>query len=389
MSVTILVMNPLSGPAVRPNILEMTPYSPGKPIDEVKRELGLDRVVKLASNENPLGPSPKALEAIAEAAKSLHIYPDGASYNLRHKLSERFGLPMNQVIVGNGSDELLHLIGLLFLDGPNDNIIVGYPSFSRYDASAYLANAELVRVPLNGDYAHDLQAMADAVNENTRLVYVANPNNPTGTIVTKAEFDAFLDRIPERVMVILDEAYYEFAADQTEYPNSLDYVKAGRNVIGMRTFSKAYGLAGIRLGYAFVPGYICDAIDRAREPFNVNLLAQAAGVAAIGDDEYVARTVAVNREGLDRLNAAFEKVGAKPVKSFANFVFADLGQPAKPIFEALLKEGVITRSGHVLGAPNCLRVSVGTPDEIDYFIEKLFKVMNVSPVGEPASAATR
>jgi len=382
-------MNPLSGPAVRPNILEMTPYSPGKPIDEVKRELGLDRVVKLASNENPLGPSPKALEAIAEAAKSLHIYPDGASYNLRHRLAERFDLPMNQVIVGNGSDELLHLIGLLFLDGPNDNIIVGYPSFSRYDASAHLANAELIRVPLNSEYVHDLQAMADAVNENTRLVYVANPNNPTGTIVTKAEFDAFLDRIPERVMVILDEAYYEFAADQTEYPNSLDYVKAGRNVIGMRTFSKAYGLAGIRLGYAFVPEYICDAIDRAREPFNVNLLAQAAGVAAIGDDEYVARTVAVNREGLDRLNAAFEKVGAKPVQSFANFVFADLGQPAKPIFEALLKEGVITRSGHVLGAPNCLRVSIGTPDEMDYFIEKLFKVMNVSAVSEPLAAATR
>ena len=206
-------------------------------------------------------------------------------------------------------------------------------------------------------------------------MFLANPNNPTGTLVTKTEVDSLLDRLPEQVTLVLDEAYFEFAQDQPDFPNSVDYVNAGRNVVGLRTLSKTYGLAGIRLGYGFAPPAIADAINRAREPFNVNSLAQVAGVAALGDDEHVKRTVENNRRGLTRLAGVFEELGAKPCPSFANFIFADLGRPSRPVFQALLERGIITRPGDVLGAPNCLRVSVGTEEEIDLFVQAIKEVM--------------
>ena len=361
---------------IRPNVLGMTPYSPGKPIDEVKRELGLDRVIKLASNENPLGPSPKAVEAVREAAARMHVYPDGAAYALKSKLSDKFGVDATQVLVGNGSDELIHLLGLVLLE-EGDEMMMGDPSFSRYDAAAHLAPARLVKVPLDGDYRHDLPAMARAVTAQTRLVWIANPNNPTGTVVRKAEFDRFLADVPDDVVVVLDEAYHEFAAGLDDLPNSLDYVRAGTpNVVGLRTFSKAYGLAGIRVGYGFAPPAVADAIERAREPFDVNSLAQVAAVAALDDDEHLRNTVETNRRGLDTLNAAFREVGARPLESFANFVYADLGRPARPVFDALLRRGVITRSGDVLGNPTCLRVSVGTDEEMAIFVDELRAVMS-------------
>lgn len=366
---------------IRPNVLQMTPYSPGKPIAEVKRELGLERVVKLASNENPLGPSPKAVAALKQAAEEAHIYPDGAAHDFRSAASAKFGVPYEQVMVGNGSDELIHLLGLVFLDGPKDEIIVGHPSFVRYDASAHLAGSKLVRVPLTSDYRHDLPAMLDAVTENTKLLFIANPNNPTGTLVTKTEIDSLLANLREGVTVVMDEAYFEFAADQPDYPNSVDYINAGHNVVGLRTLSKTYGLAGIRLGYGFATPAIADAINRAREPFNVNSLAQVAGVAALEDDEHVRRTVENNRRGLETLAGVFERLGAKPCPSFANFVFADLGIPARPVFQALLERGIIVRPGDVLGAPTCLRVSVGTEEEISLFVEAIEEVMK-----EPVSA---
>lgn len=360
---------------IRPNVLTMHPYSPGKPVDEVKRELGLERVVKLASNENPLGPSPKAVAAVQAAASKMHIYPDGAAHDLRTALSRKFGIATNQIIVGNGSDELIHLLGLVLLDEDSE-MMMGDPSFSRYDAAAHLAPAKLVKVALDGNYRHDLPAMAKAVTGKTRLIWVANPNNPTGTVVRKADVDAFLNDIPEDVVVVLDEAYFEFAADLPDFPDSLDYIKAGRpNVVGLRTFSKAYGLAGIRVGYGFAPFAIADAIERAREPFDVNSLAQVAAVAALEDDEHIQRTVETNRRGLASLAGAFEAVGAKPMESFANFVFADLGRPARPVFDALLRRGVITRPGDVLGNPNCLRVSVGTDEEMEIFVNELKAVM--------------
>ncbi len=354
---------------IRPQVLTMQPYSPGKPIDEVKRELGLDHVVKLASNENPLGPSPKAVEAAKKAAEQMHIYPDAAAYSLREAFSERFQVPMDQIIFGNGSDELIHYLGLMALHGGDTELVMGDPSFVRYEASAQVSEGRLHKVPMDSEWRHDVRAMAERFNENTRLVYIANPNNPTGTLVTADEVDWLLERMPEGAILILDEAYYEFAADLPEYPDSVGLIRAGKPVVSLRTFSKAYGLAGIRVGYGFGPREIVDAINRIREPFNVNSLAQAAGIAALGDAEHMNRTVQTNREGIRRITQKVQEMGFDVVPSWANFICIDMGQPAKPIFEDLLKRGVIVRSGHVLGMPNHLRVSIGTDQEVDAFLK--------------------
>ncbi|MCE9558724.1 MAG: histidinol-phosphate transaminase [Armatimonadetes bacterium] len=355
---------------IRSNIKAMRPYSPGKPVEEVQRELGLTEIVKLASNENPLGPSPMAIKAVQEAALGMNVYPDASAFKLKQAIAAKFNVQADQVLVGNGSDELIHLLGLIFLNGPEDEIIVGDPSFVRYDASAQIAAAKLTKIPLDATLTHDLAAMADAVTPATRMIWVANPNNPTGTLVRRAEFERFLARVPEDIVIVLDEAYAEFAATEADYPSSLDYLDTGR-VVGLRTFSKAYGLAGLRVGYGFAPAVIVDAIDRAREPFNVNALAQAGAIAALQDDDFIRRTIAMNAKGRDRLWDAFLSVGAKPVETYANFICADMGVPAEPLFEALLREGIIVRSGHVLGLPTYLRVSIGNSAEIDKFIVAL------------------
>ena len=352
---------------IRPNVLGMTPYSPGKPIAEVRRELGLDRIVKLASNENPLGPSPLAVEAVATAAASMHIYPDGASYDIRSAIAAHFNLPLQNVIVGNGSDEIIHMLGLVFLGAPDDEVVVGDPSFVCYDSAAHLAGCKLIKVPLDSQQRHDLDAMAAAVTPKTKLVFIANPNNPTGTIVTREAFDKFLQALPGGVTVVLDEAYFEFASHVRSMPNSADYIRDGKNVVGMRTFSKAYGLAGLRIGYAFVPDFVRDAFDRARQPFHVNCLAQAGGIAALTDEAHLAKTLLTNTAGASRIISALERIGGKTWPSYANFIWCDLGRPAQPIFEALLAKGVITRSGGVFGKPTCIRVSIGSPEEIDLF----------------------
>lgn len=354
----------------RPNVLKMAPYSPGKPIGEVKRELGLTDVVKLASNENPLGPSSEAIQAIRDAARQVHLYPDASSYDLRSALARHMGMPLDQIMVGNGSDELIHLLGIIFLN-PGDNMVVGLPSFVRYDAAAELASAECVRVPIDSDYRIDLPAMAKAVNEKTKIVWIANPNNPTGTMVTRDEVRGFLQGLPAHVVTVLDEAYFEYAQEHPDYPDSREFIREGHQVIGLRTFSKAYGLAGLRVGYGFAAPEVVDAIQRAREPFNVNLVAQSAAIAALEDRAHLEKAIEINREGRDRLTAAFREFGAKPVESLTNFILADLGEPAEPWFQALLRQGVIVRSGHVLGLPSCLRVSVGTADECTRFIDAL------------------
>ncbi|MEI8281972.1 MAG: histidinol-phosphate transaminase, partial [Armatimonadota bacterium] len=276
---------------------------------------------------------------------------------------------------GNGSDEIIHLLGQILLGSPEDEIIVGHPSFVRYDAAAWLADCKLVRVPLTSDMRIDLTAIAKAVTPNTKLIFIANPNNPTGTIVTATELDDLLASVPPTVVIVVDEAYFEFADGTTGFPNSLDYVRKYPNVVGMRTFSKTYGLAGIRVGYAFVSEPISDAIDRAREPFNVNSLAQVAAIAALSDADHLKQTVKLNRSGLDRMHQAFLDLGATPFTSYANFIMADLGRPARPVYQALLGRGVITRSGDVLGLPNCLRVSVGTDEEVSIFIEELTNIL--------------
>lgn len=354
--------------AIRPNILRMTPYQPGKPVEEVKRELGLERVTKLASNENPFGPSPLAIEAVKKAAEGMHVYPDGAAYDLKSAIERKFGIGREGIMVGNGSDELIHLLGLLLLDEDTE-LIMADPGFSRYDPSAHIAGSRLVKVAVDGDFRHDLPAMRAAVTDKTRLVFIANPNNPTGTVVTKPELDAFLKDLPENVTTVVDEAYIEFARQAPNLPDALDYVKEGRNVVALRTMSKAYGLAGVRIGYGFGPADLVDAYHRAREPFNTNLLAHAAAVAALDDGAHVEKTVANNTIGLARLSALFTDLGARPVESYANFAYADLGRDATPVFAGLLRRGVITRAGSHVGHPNCLRVSVGTPSELDHFEE--------------------
>lgn len=351
----------------------MHPYQPGKPISTVKRELGLKQVVKLASNENPLGPSPKAVAAVEAALGDLNLYPDGSGFELRNALSVRYGIPMGQVVVGNGSDELIGNIALALIDDLDDEILTGEFSFPRYDAAADLAPCNLKKVPLTADWKFNLPAMAAAISDHTKIIYIANPNNPTGTIVTRTELEPFLADVPDSVLVVLDEAYFEFARHHTDYPDGREYVQRGLNLASLRTFSKAHGLAGIRVGFGFVPAYLADAIDRVRGPFDVNSLAQVAGLAALNDDGHIRKTLANNSDGLALMQLAFQREGCDVTQSYANFHFVDLGRLAGPVAAALLKKGFIVRE--IPGAPNHIRVTVGNPAENQGFIEAFRTVM--------------
>jgi len=353
----------------------MLPYQPGKPISAVQRELGLKKIVKLASNENPLGPSPKAVDAMRSALSDIHRYPDGSAFELKNALSVRFGLPISQVVVGNGSDELIGNIALALVDDLEDEILTSEYSFTRYDAAADLAPCVLRKIPMTSDWRFDLPALARAVNDRTKVIYIANPNNPTGTIVTRPELEGFIRDVPDRVLVVLDEAYFEYARVSTDYPDGREYVQRGANVAALRTFSKVYGLAGIRIGYGFVPEYLAHAIDRVRAPFDANSLGQAAGLAALKDDAHVRRSLDDNIEGLALLELAFQREGCKVTKSFANFHFVDLGRPAGLVFDALLKKGYIVRL--VPDAPDHIRVTVGNQDENQGFVEAFRSVMSV------------
>lgn len=361
---------------LRANVMKMRPYSPGKPIEEVRRELGLTQIVKLASNENPLGPSPKAAAAAKQAADSMHLYPDAAGHELRTALSQKFEVPAEHIVLGNGSDELIKYLGDVFLEGRDTALLMGDPAFVRYASSAQLADAELIKVPLDSQARHDAKAMAEAITPNTRLVWVANPNNPTGTAIPASDIDLLLEALPEGALLVLDEAYYEFGKSMPGAANGADYLKAGKPVAALRTFSKAYGLAGIRIGFGFFPAEVADAINRAREPFNANSLAQAAAIAALDDDEHLRRTLEINRKGIERVEVWCANQGLETVESYANFVLINLKQPAAPIFEALLKEGVITRSGDAFGMPQHLRVSIGTEDEMSIFLAAMEKVLS-------------
>lgn len=358
----------------------MIPYSPGKPIEEVQRELGLARVIKLASNENPLGPSPKAVKAIQEAASRINLYPDGSSHRLKQAISEKFDVATSQVLVGSGSEEIIQHLGLIFLGDPSDEVIAARPSFPRYGAAAHVADCRLIEVPLDRDLRHDLPAMAKAITSRTKLLFVCNPNNPTGTVLRKSEFESFLADVPDEVCLVLDEAYFELAQDAPEPVDSLDYLRARRNVVGLRTLSKISGLAGVRIGYGFAPEYVVDAVQRVRLPFHANSLAQVGAIVALSDEEHIRKTIENNRVGLEAISAALAAEGARVIPSYTNFAYADLHRPARPVFEALLRKGVIVRPGDVFGDPTFLRVSVGTSEENAAFAEAFKKVMR-QPVG--------
>lgn len=340
----------------RPAIFRIPPYIPGKPSEEVERELGLTGVLKLASNENPLGPSPRAQAALVASAGAIHVYPDAGAFRLREALAARLGRPIHQIIVGNGSDEIIRLAAEALL-GPGDEAVICEPTFGEYLYAVRLLGATPVIV--RSERGQDLQAMLAAVTPRTKMVFVCNPNNPTGTIVTGPEFTGFLKAMPPGVLVVYDAAYREYVA-APDYPEGLDCVRQGASLLVLRTFSKVYGLAGLRIGYGIGPAGLVSLLYRVKEPFNVNLPAQAAALAALSDEEHVARSVAANAAGRERLYAGLAALGLDFLPSQANFVLANLLREAQPVYEALLRRGVIVRPASVFGLPRWIRITVGT-----------------------------
>jgi len=352
----------------------LTPYQPGKPIDELQRELGLVRISKLASNENPLGCSPKVLDAIGQALSDLARYPDGNAYYLKERLAEHLGVMPVQILPGNGSNEVLELVVRTFA-GPGDEVIYDQHAFAVYPLSTQAAGATGVAVPSKA-YGHDLQAMADAITERTKVIFLANPNNPTGTLFDAAAFEQFMQQVPAQVIVVLDEAYYEYV-QADDYPDGMDYLPHYPNLLVSRTFSKAYGLASLRLGYLVGDAEIIGYLNRVREPFNVNTLAQVAGIAALDDVDFVAESVNLNTDNMAWFTDALESLGLDYIPSFGNFVTVQTGADTAAINQRLLMQGVIVRPLAGYGMSDWLRISIGTRDELEHCLSALQEALHV------------
>lgn len=359
------------GLKVPERISSLVPYPPGKPIEELERELGISGSIKLASNENPIGPSTKALTAIKEAASGVNRYPDGSAYYLKEKLAKRLGISADSLFIGNGSNEIIELLVSIFAS--TGEVVYPEPSFAVYPIAVLAAGATGVPVPLTGELRIDLDAMAEKIGPKTSLVFIANPNNPTGTMVGAGEFDIFMEKVPESVIVCMDEAYAEYVTSE-DYPDTLKYVKEGRAVIGLRTFSKIYGLAGLRVGYGFALPEIISFLERMRQPFNVNSLAQAGAVSALDDDSHVRRSREVNGEGLKYLYAELDKLSIEYVPTEANFFLIKVGD-GKGVYDSLLKTGVIVRPMASYGLGEYIRVTVGLAKENERFIEALAGIL--------------
>jgi histidinol-phosphate aminotransferase len=353
------------------NIRSLVPYQPGKPIEEVDREYGIRDSVKLASNENPLGPSPKAVRALVDRLSQLHLYPDGDCSYLRDKLAAKLGVGAERIIFGNGSNELIELAVRTFMR-PGDEAVVAAQSFVIYRLVVQAAGGSCRVVPLK-DFTHDLEAMAAAVGSQTRIVFLANPNNPTGTIYRREQWESFLARVSSDVLLIVDEAYFEYVSEP-DYPDSLAYHEAKSEILTLRTFSKLYGLAGLRIGYAVGSPEVVALMQRVRQPFNVNAAAQWAALAALEDREHVARTVEVNREGMRYLMARFKEIGLEYVPSCANFVLLRVGD-GRGVFDRLLQRGIIVRPMAAYDLPEFIRVTIGTTDENVKFISVLKEIL--------------
>lgn len=352
-------------------VCDLVAYEPGKPIDETARELGLEasQIVKVASNENPLGPSPLAKKAMAEALEEAHIYPDGGGYRLRTAIADSLGFDRENVVIGNGSNEIIELLCHTFLNR-NTELIAAEHAFVVYKLMATLFGAKYVEVP-DPCFVHDLDAMADAITENTRLVFVANPNNPTGTMVDQETIDRFIKRLPDHVIAVFDEAYIEFPDDA---PDTLRYVREGRNVCVLRTFSKIHGLAALRVGYGLAPAHLADLLQKARQPFNVNAIAQAGALAALADHDHIAKTRQVNRDGLTFYENAFRSRGLEFVPSHANFVLVKTGD-GDHVFREMLKHGVIVRAMSGYKLPDWIRISIGTPSQNERCLQVMDQVL--------------
>jgi histidinol-phosphate aminotransferase len=353
-------------------IAKLKPYVPGKPIEELEREYGISGSIKLASNENPIGPSPKALEAIMGALKNLHRYPDGTNYYLTKRLAEKLKVPVNRIVLGNGSNEIIELLVRTFLR-EGDEVVIPEPSFLMYEIMVQAGGGRPVKVALK-EWVLDLEGMAESISSRTRMVFVNNPNNPTGTIVSRDDFEEFLQRVPPEVMIVVDEAYIEFVRDST-CPSGLDHIDGDKTVVTLRTFSKAYGLAGLRIGYGVIKESLADLVHRVRQPFNTNLLAQVGALAALDDDAFLKKTVSTVHKGLDFLYREVEKLGLRYFPTQTNFFLIDVERDAKSVFEKMLRRGVIVRPMTAYGYPNCIRINVGLPEENRRFVEALRKAL--------------
>jgi len=351
----------------------LVPYEPGKPEEELQRELGLDRVVKLASNEGPWGPLPAALEAMEQSARALNRYPDGGAYHLRRALAERHGVDPANVATGAGADALIGHLSVATLD-PGDEVVTAWPSFISYALDALKLGAVPVKVPLVDDH-YDLDALLAAIGPRTKLVYIATPNNPTGTMTTREQLDGYFERVPEHVLTVLDQAYFEYI-ERPDYPDGVaEYAKAGRRVLVLRTFSKIYGLAGLRVGYGIGPPDVIEAIGKTRRAFDVNTQAQVAALASMDAQDELAQRRRLTREGREVLERTLREHGLEPAgPAVANFLFTEVGEDALALFEALLRQGAIVRPMGGFGAPGALRITVGTPAENAFFAEALASV---------------
>lgn len=356
---------------VLPSVAALAPYEPGKPIEEVERELGIRNVVKLASNENPVGPSPLAVKALGQALSGLNRYPDGGGYYLRQRLAAHHGISPDEIFLGDGSCEILHLLAQLFLR-PGLNAVISDHSFVIYRLAVAITGADIKTVPLN-NLTLDLEAMAQAIDHKTRLVFLGNPNNPTGTIYKRAAWEKFLLQVPAATVIAADEAYFEFVRD-AEYPDSMRYHDGKRLLVTLRTFSKIFGLAGLRVGYAVARRDVVAMLNHVRQPFNVSSLAQVAVLAAMEDHEHVRRTLQVNAAGVDYLEREFKRLGVDFAPTQANFILVDVGD-GRAVFGKLLRSGVIVRPMDSYGLPRHVRVSVGLEEENRRFIEVLEKVL--------------
>lgn len=355
----------------KPNIVHLPVYQPGKPADDVKRELGLSEVIKLASNENPFGSSPKAKEAIMSELENISIYPDGAAVDLTAALASYYGINSNQVIFGAGSDEIILMIARAFLV-PGDETIMADQTFPQYKHNAEIENAVIVEVPLKNG-THDLYSMLERVTDKTKVIWVCNPNNPTGTIVNADEVEWFLSKVPQNILVVLDEAYCEYIDDRS-FPDGINLLQKYPNVLTLRTFSKIYGLASLRIGYGVGHPNVIRSINQVREPFNTSRYGQAAALAALLDKEFVAFCRQANKEGLDYYNSSFKELGLDAFPAYGNFIMVDVKRPAQEVFDALLRKGIIIRSGHKL-YPTHIRITVGSREQNEKVIAALTAVL--------------
>ena len=352
----------------KPSIDTIQPYQGGKPIEEVQREFGITDIIKLASNENPLGPSPLATQAIAESATQVHLYPDGNAYYLKRDLAQHIGISEEHLILGNGSNDVLQLIAEAYV-APEDEVIYAAGAFIVYSLVTKLCSATAVVVPMQND-THDLAAMAATITDKTKVIFVANPNNPTGTMVTADETAAFMEQVPNDVLVVFDEAYYEYVS-RSDYPQTLPYVLEGRNFVITRTFSKIYGLAGLRVGYGIAPPALIETLNRVRQPFNCSLIGQAAARAALKDTDHVVKSQEHNNIGKAFLYNAFDDLGLRYRETEGNFIMLHVGQSGADVADALLRKGVIVRPIAGYGYPDAVRVTIGTQQENEKFITDL------------------